>query len=149
MSSSDADISYLLSASIHSSEPKGDSPLYVQGAMFLLLKLIKPALLVAALAVAYLYAPAIGDVSGKALQRSVTRELDGAGTGGPQACRRLREGRWRCSVQRFQGDSGPPSYSVRMRDRRCWTATLRTGDNEPLPRRATGCVNLRDQRPRF
>jgi hypothetical protein len=115
----------------------------------LLLKLIKPAILIAVLVVAYLYAPAIGNVSGKAVQRSVTGELDGTGgTGAPKACRRIREGRWRCSVQRFQGDSSPPSYSVRMRDRRCWTATLRAGDNEPLASRATGCVNLRDQLPR-
>jgi hypothetical protein len=116
--------------------------------MFLLFKLIKPLLLVAALAVAYLYAPAVGNVSGKAVQHSVVRELDGTGgAGAPSACRRVREGRWRCSVQRFQGDSSPPSYSVRMRDRRCWTATLRVGDNEPLARRATGCVDLRDQLP--
>jgi hypothetical protein len=118
--------------------------------MFLLFKLIKPLLLIAALVLAYVYAPAIGSVSGKNVQRSVVRELDGTGgAGAPQACRRIREGRWRCSVQRFQGDSSPPSYSVRMRDRRCWTATLRAGDNEPLPRRATGCVDLRDQLPRF
>ena len=117
--------------------------------MFLLLKLIKPALLIAALVVAYFFAPAVGTVNGEAVQRAVVGELDGAGSGGPNACRRLREGRWRCSVQRFQGDSSPPSYSVRMRDRRCWTATLRAGDNEPLPRRASGCAHLRDQLPRF
>jgi hypothetical protein len=117
--------------------------------MFLLPKLIKPALLVAVLVVAYLYAPALGSVSGKALQRSVVRALDSTGAGGPTACRRIRERRWRCSVQRFQGDSAPPSYSVRMRDRRCWTATLRSGSNEPLPRRASGCVGLRDQLPRI
>jgi hypothetical protein len=117
--------------------------------MFLLLKLIKPALLIAVLVVAYLYAPAVGNVSGEAVQRSVVRELDGSGDGGPTACRRVREGRWRCSVQRFQGDSAPPSYSVRMRDRRCWTATLRSDDSEPLPRRATGCANLRDQLPQI
>jgi hypothetical protein len=117
--------------------------------MLLLLKLIKPLLLVAALAVAYLYAPAVGNVSGKGLQRSVVRELDSTGVGGPTACRRIRDGRWRCSVQRSQGDSAPPSYSVRMRDRRCFTATLRAGDSEPLARRATGCVDLRDQLPSF
>jgi hypothetical protein len=115
--------------------------------MFLLLKLIKPAILIAALGVAYLYAPAVGTVSGKAVQRSVVRVLGGTTVGGPNACRRLQEGRWRCSVQRFQGDSSPPSYSVRMRDRRCWTATLRVGDSEPLPRRETGCADLRDQLP--
>jgi hypothetical protein len=116
--------------------------------MFLLLKLIKPAILVAVLVGAYVYAPALGNVSGKAVQRSVVRELDGTGgAGAPRACRRIREGRWRCSVQRFQGDSAPPSYSVRMRDRRCWTATLRAGDSEPLARRATGCAGLRDQLP--
>ena len=75
--------------------------------MFLLLKLIKPAILIAALVVAYLYVPAVGSVSGKAVQRSVVGELDGSGDGGPTACRRVREGRWRCSVQRFQGDSSP------------------------------------------
>jgi hypothetical protein len=118
--------------------------------MFLLLKLIKPAILVAALVAAYLYAPALGNVSGNAMQGSVVRELDAtAGAGAPKACRRIREGRWRCSVQRFDGDSAPPSYSVRMRDRRCWTATLRSGDSEPLTRRATGCAGLRDQLPRF
>ena len=117
--------------------------------MFLLLKLVKPLLLVAVLVGVYLYAPAIGTPSGKAVQNSVERGLDAPSVGGPEACRRIREARWRCSVQRFQGDSSPPSYSVRMRDRRCWTATLRAGDNEPLPRRATGCVQLRDQRPRL
>jgi hypothetical protein len=118
--------------------------------MFLLFKLVKPLVLIAALVVAYLYAPAIGSVSGKIVQHSVVRELGGTGgAGAPKACRRLREGRWRCSVQRFQGDSSPPSYSVRMRDRRCWTATLRAGDSEPLARRATGCAGLRDQLPSF
>ena len=118
--------------------------------MFLLFKLVKPPLLIAALVVAYVYAPAVGTVSGKAVQRSVVRELDGTGgAGAPKACRRLREGRWRCSVQRFQGDSAPPSYSVRMRDRRCWTATVRAGDHEPLPAARRGCVDLRDQLPRF
>jgi hypothetical protein len=118
--------------------------------MFFLLKLIKPALLIAVLVVAYLYAPALGNVSGKTVQRSVVRKLDGTGgAGAPKACRRIREGRWRCSVQRFQGDSAPPSYSVRMRDRRCWTATLRSGNGEPLASRATGCADLRDQLPRF
>jgi hypothetical protein len=115
--------------------------------MFLMLKLIKPAILLAALVVAYLFVPAIGDVSGKAVQRSVVSELEGTRVGGPSACRRIRAGRWRCLVQAYQGDSSPPSYSVRMRGRSCWTATLRSGDRAPLPRRASGCVRLRDQLP--
>jgi hypothetical protein len=117
--------------------------------MFFLLKLVKPAILLLALVGAYLFAPAIGDVSGKAAQRSVVSELGGAGTGGPTACRRLSTGRWRCLVQAYQGDSSPPSYSVRMRGRRCWTATLRSGQSTTLARRATGCVYLRDQLPRI
>ena len=115
--------------------------------MFLLLKLIKPAIVVAALVAAYLFLPAIGDVSGKAMQRSVVSELDGTGFGGPKACRRIREGRWRCLVQAYQGDSAPSSYSVRMNGRRCWTATLRSDGAEPLARRASGCVLLRQQLP--
>jgi hypothetical protein len=117
--------------------------------VFLLLKLVKPLILLAVLVVAYLYAPAVGSVSGKAVQRSVVGELEGTHIGGPKACRRIREGRWRCSAQRYQGDSSPPSYSVRMRGRRCWTATLRSGDSEPLARRASGCVRLRDQLPKW
>jgi hypothetical protein len=116
---------------------------------FLLFKLVKPALLVAVLVAAYLFTPAIANVSGKALHRSVVGELSGTSLGGPSACTRIRAGRWRCRVLRPQGGSSPASYSVLMRGRRCWAArqTARGTAGRSLARRASGCVRLRDQLP--
>jgi hypothetical protein len=116
--------------------------------VFLLLRLVKPAILIALLVAAYIYVPAIGDVSGEALHVDLVTEAGGTTGLGPQSCRKRTSTTWRCSVF-AKGGSDPATYSVRMRDRTCWTArrseSQRGGDR--LDRRARGCVRLRDQLP--
>ena len=107
--------------------------------MFLLFKLIRPLVLVAVLAGAYFFAPAIGDVSDKTLERHVAGELDAQ----PGKCSKRGIVTWRCSVVA----GGTATYSVRLRGR-CWTArrTARGGAGGAAPpSRASGCVHLRDQ----
>jgi hypothetical protein len=119
--------------------------------MFLLLKLVKPAILVAALVLAYLYAPPLGGVSGKAVHANVVRELGGTTATLSRSCRRRSPTLWRCGIY-AKGASDPVSYAVRMRGRRCWTgrqAAQQATYADRLPRQASGCVGLRDQLPRF
>ncbi len=97
--------------------------------MFLLLKLIKPFLLLLVLAGVWLLAPAIGGVSGAALQRTVAGRL-GADAG--RDCTKRGTVTWRCTVR---GER----YTVRMRGHGCWTA--RRASSTPV----RGCVRLRDQ----
>jgi hypothetical protein len=118
--------------------------------VFLLFKLIKPLVLVIVLIGAYLFAPAIGDVNGETLQRSVAGGLDAKATVG--TCRLRGTVTWRCEVTAGPNDD-PAEYSVRVRDGRCWTArrTTRAGNSRSLAdgvtpaARASGCAHLRDQ----
>lgn len=112
--------------------------------MFLLLKLIKPAILVAALAAAYLFVPAVGDVSAKSLHRGVATSVGGSGADG--SCSRRGTKTWRCRVY-ADGGTAPATFTVRMTDRRCWSARLLRGQvgGEPLDQRARNCLHLRDQ----
>jgi hypothetical protein len=118
--------------------------------LFLVPKLLKLLVLVAVLGAVVWFTPALGDVSGEALHRSVAAELGGTRAVGARSCTRLRATRWRCRVT-AEGGSDARRYSVRMRGRRCWTATrLAADDGESggsLARRARGCVNLRHQLP--
>jgi hypothetical protein len=97
--------------------------------VFLLFKLIKPLVLLLVLGAVWVFAPAIGGVSGAALQRDVSGELNA--DAGPD-CTRRGSVTWRCTVR---GER----YTVRMRDRGCWTA--RRASSTPV----RGCVHLRDQ----
>jgi hypothetical protein len=118
--------------------------------VFLLFKLIKPLILVIALVAAWLFVPAIGDVNGKTLQRSVAGGLDAKAS--VDGCRRRGTVTWRCRVTAGRNDD-PAEYSVRMRSGRCWSArrTSRAGNSRSLsagvtpPARASGCAHLRDQ----
>jgi hypothetical protein len=118
--------------------------------VFLLFKLIKPLVLLAALLAVWLLAPAVGDVNGETLQRSVAGGLDARRD--VHACRRRGTVTWRCGVTAGPNDD-PAEYSVRMRSGRCWSArrTSKAGNSRSLttgvtpPARASGCAHLRDQ----
>jgi len=117
--------------------------------VFLLFKLIKPFVLLLVLAGVYVFAPAIGDVNGETLDRSVAGGLDAKRYVEP--CRRRGTVTWRCTVTAGPNDD-PAEYSVRVRGR-CWTArrTSGAGSGRGLsggvtpPARASGCAHLRDQ----
>ena len=114
--------------------------------VFLLFKLIRPAILVIALVAAYLLVPAIGDASGKTLHRGVVAGVGGTSDHGSRSCSKRGSVTWRCRVYAKSG-SAPATYSVRMRDRRCWSARLTSGQigGKPLAQKASGCLHLRDQ----
>jgi hypothetical protein len=100
----------------------------------------------AALAIAvpvYLFAPAVGDVSGEALQSSLIDEIEVYANGtDPRPCFRRGE-LWECETE--DGDSGVAGWYV-ARDGRCWRA-MPIGDprRSGVPAWAEGCVRLRDQ----
>jgi hypothetical protein len=118
--------------------------------VFLLFKLIKPLVLLLVIGGVWVFAPAIGDVNGETLQRSVAARLDARRDVNP--CTRRGTVTWRCSVTAGRNDD-PAQYSVRVRDGRCWTARRTTprGNSRGLsggvtpPARASGCAHLRDQ----
>jgi hypothetical protein len=116
--------------------------------VFLLFKLIKPAILLVVLVGVYVFAPLIGDVNGKALHRGVVSGVGGTSDVGSRSCSKRGSVTWRCRVYAKSG-SDPATYSVRMRDRRCWSARLTSGQigGEPLAQRASGCLHLRDRLP--
>jgi hypothetical protein len=116
--------------------------------VFLLLKLIRPAILVIALVAAYLLVPAIGNASGKTLHRGVASGVGGTSDHGSRTCSKRGTVTWRCRVYAKSG-TAPATYSVRMRDRRCWSARLTRGQigGKPLAQKASGCLHLRDQLP--
>jgi hypothetical protein len=105
--------------------------------------LLKAALLLAAMLVAYFTLPAIGAVNHRTLHTSVARAVGGDLMSSQKGCRRA-EGAWRCEVAAFQGDSGGTVYTVRKRGRRCWTA-VSTRPAPELPSLAKGCAKLREQ----
>jgi len=102
---------------------------------------------VAVAVVAFLFVPAIGGVSGKALDYSVIREADGSYVLGVDACQRKDDEVWKCGVVDQQG-STTVSYRVTMSGSRCWRAEKISRfreDGPPLEPRPSGCVKLRDQ----
>jgi hypothetical protein len=91
----------------------------------------------------YLLAPAVGDISGRALQSSLVDEIEVYANGtDPQPC--FRQGElWECETENH--DSGVASWHV-AREGRCWRATLIGDPRHALaPPAAEGCVRLRDQ----
>jgi hypothetical protein len=115
--------------------------------VFLLFKLVKPLVLVVVLVGVYVFAPAVGGVNGKTLHRGVVAGVGGTADIGSKACSKRGSVTWRCRVY-AKGGSAPATYSVRMRDSRCWSARRASGDSaagEPLALRASGCLHLRDQ----
>jgi hypothetical protein len=96
---------------------------------------------------AYLWLPAVGAVSPKALDYSVAREAGGTPLLGTEPCRRRPGRAWRCSVYDTSG-SGRAAYRVEMTGSRCWQARKdegSSGEEQPLPRSVSGCVGIRDQ----
>jgi hypothetical protein len=114
--------------------------------VFLLLKLIKPLILVIALVAAYFYVPLLGDVSAKPLHRGVSAGVGGTDDRG--SCVRRGTKTWRCRVY-ADGGYQAATYTVRMTDERCWSARLINGQigGEPLEQRVRRCLHLRDQLP--
>jgi hypothetical protein len=101
--------------------------------------------LLGSLVAAFLWLPAVGDPSAKALQYSVAREVGGNLLLEGDACRKAGPSRWRCGVLDEQG-SVTIDYRVAL-DGRCWQAVKRSSGEEgpPLARRASECVRWRDQ----
>ena len=90
-----------------------------------------------------------GPVNGRSLYLSVkhSAEAENASTEGDDAKRRCRPftraREWICEVDDRSG-SGGGEYHVRVeRDSSCWSAKL-VISGEGLPRRANGCVHLRE-----
>lgn len=103
-------------------------------------------------ALAFLYLPAVGSVSPRALNYSVTKKAGGSVIASVGPCRRSgeRDKRggervYRCSVS-DSGGSGGATYVVKV-DGRCWKARRlgKGGFDGELRRRADGCVRWRDQ----
>jgi hypothetical protein len=94
---------------------------------------------------AYLWLPAIGTPSPKALQYSVAREVGSDLALDVGTCREVEQSGWRCEV--FDGHgSEMVTYALAL-DGRCWRAVKRTNGEEgpPLANRASACVRWRDQ----
>jgi hypothetical protein len=85
-----------------------------------------------------------------ALKLSVAREVSGSTLVDLGPCRKLEGSRWRCWVSDKQG-SGGTSYRVTMRGHSCWSATKvgRANPEEPMARRARGCVEADDRNLSF
>ncbi len=89
----------------------------------------------------YLLVPLVGDLSSNSLAHSVAREVETKGGLKKASCRKQTEENFTCRVPGGSGRSAA-TYRVRMEDRRCYTARRTQGQG---PRRAEGCVGLRDQ----
>ncbi|MFN2615877.1 MAG: hypothetical protein ABR581_02000 [Thermoleophilaceae bacterium] len=104
-------------------------------------------LLVAGIA-ALLFAPAVGDVSGRALNQSVSHKLDSTPALTEESCRRTGPRHFGCFVF-DRGASNGVVYRVELTGKRCWSARKvspsKYEEGQPLRRRAKGCVSLRDQ----
>jgi hypothetical protein len=101
-------------------------------------------LLVIVVGAALLYAPPIGAVTGKTLQRSLEREARGE-TGSDRECQRRREDVWRCVVT-VKGGARSAEYEMTRRGRRCWDALkLRAVPVARIPNSVSGCAKLREQ----
>ena len=102
------------------------------------------------LAVSFLWLPAIGSPSSRALQYSLTRNAGGSLLlgGGLYDCRRRPSAVWICEVPDIS-NSGTARYRVLMHGRRCWHARKVSPDKweegPPLERHVSGCVKWRDQ----
>lgn len=62
------------------------------------------------------------------------------------SCRRV-ERHWRCLIDDAEGSGNGSTYLVRMRGRRCWSASRTPGSfvNPELKSRASGCVGFWDR----
>jgi hypothetical protein len=78
------------------------------------------------------------------LTSSVADAVGGMAFGG--SCRRV-ERNWRCVIDDAEGSGNASTYLVRMRGRRCWSASRTPGSfaNPKLKSRARGCVGFWDR----
>jgi hypothetical protein len=109
--------------------------------MVMLRRLAVGALIVVIAAIAYVR---LAPVNASALAYSVAGEVGGSALTHHEC--RPRHDTWLCSIDDPEGSGNASDYTVRLRGRRCWTAT-RTGGilNRRLRGRASGCVGLRDR----
>ena len=108
--------------------------------------LVRLILAVIVLGAAYLYLPAVGAVSGEALQYSLARELGGQRVvDDGNTCVRRVPGIWRCAVDDREGSNNEVTYELTRRGRRCWDAVAVTAGRGELAQRVSGCVGARDQ----
>jgi hypothetical protein len=103
------------------------------------------ALLLVLAAGAFLYLPAIGSFSRKALNYSVTKKVGGSVIARVEPCAKQAKHRFRCPVSDKSG-SGGADYVVTLNGR-CWKARRlgRANFEGELARRKSGCVKWRDQ----
>lgn len=95
-----------------------------------------------AVGLAVLFAPAMGDVDADALHDSVVAEVDG--TSLFSRCREKGGDGWECGAYDSRA-SGAILYTVDV-DGRCWTARRTTSSSvSELPKSADGCVMWHDQ----
>jgi hypothetical protein len=94
---------------------------------------------------AFLYLPAIGSFSRRALSYSVTKGADGSVIAGVDPCRKEANHRFRCIVAGASESQGA-EYAVTVHGR-CWKARrIGRGDvGGKFPRQKSGCVKWRDQ----
>jgi hypothetical protein len=103
------------------------------------------ALLLVLTAGAFLYLPAIGSFSRRALSYSVTKAVDGSVIADVNPCRKQGKHRFRCIVSGATESQGA-EYVVTVNGR-CWKARrIGAGDiGGKFPRQKSGCVKWRDQ----
>jgi hypothetical protein len=100
------------------------------------------AILLAAFIAAFFLLPAIGSPGPKALSYSVTRKVGGDLTFSTP-CHRRADGLSDCLVTLSASGDGA-LYRVELHGR-CWKARRIQGGGQRLARRATGCIQWRDQ----
>ena len=110
----------------------------IRGLRFLLFVVI---ILAATVVVVYLLVPLVGELSNKALAHSLAREVETKGELKKASCRKQGKARFTCRVPGGSGKRAT-TYTVKMEDRRCYTARRKKGQGK---RRKKGCVGLRDQ----
>jgi hypothetical protein len=88
----------------------------------------------------------LAPVDRKDLTHSVAQGVGGSSLAEPR-CNRVRPRIWRCVVDDREGSGNASTYDVRLRGRRCWTASRRPRSfvNPKLKHRASGCVGLWDR----
>jgi hypothetical protein len=118
-------------------------------ARFFLVATIAGTVVLLVAAVAYLFFPAIGTPSRRALHYSLANEAGGTTLFEDiYKCRHEQREFWRCDVADPSG-SGVATYRLRMDGRRCWHARKLTPDSPEeapaLGHQPSSCVKLHDQ----
>jgi len=109
------------------------------------LALIAGLVVVVGVSFAFFRVPALGSISGEALNYSVTNKVGGNLALGVGPCHERRGGGWGCTVPDAER-SGAVGFRVNLRGR-CWRAERVSpqGEGPPLASGASGCVSLCEQ----